>query len=343
MGTYRALTVDWQGSSLRTDIVEYAMDDLPKGEVTIRVAYSGVNYKDGLSTIPGTGIVSQYPHIPGIDLAGTVIASSDPSINEGDEVLITGYGLGASHPGGFSEFARVPAAWVVPMPFGLNAKAAMAIGTAGFTAALSVHRMEENGLKPGQGPVLVSGATGGVGSWAVSMLAKSGYEVTASTRKSSESEYLMNIGARETISPSELEVPESKSLYRERWAGAVDPVGGTSLTHVLKSVRYGGTVALSGFTGGAELATSVYPFILRGVNLLGIDSVLCPMDVRRAVWNRIATEWKPDEALLDSIVHEISLSDLPAAISQIMQGRMRGRSVVALNTSPSRYGTPLET
>jgi acrylyl-CoA reductase (NADPH) len=331
MATYRALTVDWHGSRLRSDIREYSMADLPNGEVTIRVSYSGVNYKDGLSTIPGAGIVNQYPHVPGIDLAGTVVTSSAPSFKEGDEVLVTGYGLGASHPGGFSEYARVPAAWVVPMPSGLTAKAAMAIGTAGFTAALSVYRMEENGLNPGQGSVLVSGATGGVGSWAVYMLAKSGYEVTASTRKSAEIEYLKALGARETISPSELEVSEAKSLYRERWAGAVDPVGGPFLTHVLNSVRYGGSVTLSGFTGGAELASTVYPFILRGVNLLGIDSVLCPMEVRRTVWNRIAAEWKPSEALLDSIVNEISLSDLPDAIAKVLQGRMRGRSIVALS------------
>lgn len=331
MEVYRALTVDWKDSKLQPEIRDYSLDDLPEGEVTIRVAYSSVNYKDGLTTIPGAGIVSQYPHIPGIDLAGTVIASSDPSFKEGDEVLVTGYGLGASHPGGFSELARVPAAWVVPMPSGLTAKAAMALGTAGFTAALSIHRMEQNGLKPGQGPVLVSGATGGVGSWAVSMLAKSGYEVTASTRKSAEIEYLKSIGAQETISPSELEGPEGKSLSRERWAGAVDPVGGPFLTHVLNAIRYGGSVALSGFTGGTELASTVYPFILRGVNLIGIDSVLCPMDVRRTVWNRIAAEWQPDGALLDAIVHEIPLSELPAAIAQVLQGRMRGRSVVALS------------
>lgn len=331
MATYRALTVDWQGSSLKPDIREYSMADLPDGEVTIKVSYSGVNYKDGLSTIPGAGIVSQYPHVPGIDLAGIVVTSSDPSFQEGDEVLVTGYGLGASHPGGFSEYARVPAAWVVPLPSGLTAKAAMAIGTAGFTAALSVHRMEENGLNPGQGPVLVSGATGGVGSWAVSMLAKSGYEVTASTRKSSEIEYLKKLGARETISPSELEAPEGKSLNRERWASAVDPVGGPFLTHILNSVRYGGSVALSGFTGGADLASTVYPFIVRGVNLLGIDSVLCQMEVRRTVWNRIAAEWKPDEELLNAVVHEISLSDLPAAVATVLQGRMRGRSIVKLS------------
>ncbi|WP_338131045.1 acrylyl-CoA reductase family protein [Cohnella rhizosphaerae] len=298
--------------------------------MTIRVAYSSVNYKDGLTTIPGAGIVSQYPHIPGIDLAGSVIASSDSSFKEGDEVLVTGYGLGASHPGGFSELARVPASWVVPMPQGLTAKAAMALGTAGFTAALSIHRMEQNGLSPGQGSVLVSGATGGVGSWAVSMLAKSGYDVTASTRKSEEIAYLKSIGARETILPSELEAPEAKPLGRERWAAAVDPVGGPFLTQVLNAVRYGGSVALSGFTGGSELAATVYPFIVRGVNLLGIDSVQCPMDVRRAVWNRIAAEWQPEGALLDAIVQEIPLSGLPAAIQQVLQGRMRGRFVVAL-------------
>jgi len=329
--TYQALTVDWQGGSLRSDIREYSMADLPNGEVTIRVSYSGINYKDGLSTIPEAGIVSQYPHIPGIDLAGVVVDSSDPAFNEGDEVLITGYGLGASHPGGFSQYARVPAAWVVPMPAGLTAKTAMAIGTAGFTAALSVDRMEANGLKPGQGPVLVSGATGGVGSWAVYMLAKSGYEVTASTRKSAEIEYLKALGASDIISPSELEALEAKPINRERWAGAVDPVGGPFLTHILGSVRYGGSVTLSGFTGGAELASTVYPFILRGVNLLGIDSVLCPMEVRRKIWNRIAAEWKPNEALLDSIVHEISLSDLPDAIAKVLQGRMRGRSIVAMS------------
>ncbi|MDG0794127.1 acryloyl-CoA reductase [Cohnella ginsengisoli] len=331
MESYRALTVDWKDSKLQSEVRDFSVDDLPDGEVTIRVAYSSVNYKDGLATIQGAGIVSRYPHTPGIDLAGTVLASSDPSFKQGDEVLVTGYGLGASHPGGFSELARVPAAWVVPLPSGLTAKAAMAIGTAGFTAALSIYRMEQNGLNPDQGPVLVSGATGGVGSWAVSMLAKSGYEVTASTRKSAEIAYLKSIGALETISPSELVVPEAKSLNRERWAGAVDPVGGRFLTHVLNSVRYGGSVALSSFTGGAELASTVYPFILRGVNLLGIDSVLCPMDVRRTVWNRIAAEWQPDGALLDAVVHEISLSELPAAIAQVLQGRMRGRAVVALS------------
>lgn len=192
MNTYQALTVDWKGEKLKPEVRGYSLDDLPEGDVTIRVAYSGVNYKDGLASIPGGNIVNSYPHIPGIDLSGTVVASSDPAFREGDEVLVTGYGLGVSHPGGFSQMTRVPSAWVVPLPPGMSAKAAMAVGTAGFTAALSIHRMEENGLAPSQGPVLVTGATGGVGSWAVAMLARSGYDVTASSRKSAEADYLKN-------------------------------------------------------------------------------------------------------------------------------------------------------
>ncbi|MBB6733738.1 acryloyl-CoA reductase [Cohnella zeiphila] len=331
METYQALTVDWKDSRLAAEIREYAMNDLPEGEVTIRVAYSGVNYKDGLASIPEGKIVRHYPHVPGIDLAGTVIASSDPAFREGDEVLVTGYGLGVSHPGGFSQVARVPAAWVVPLPPGLSAKAAMAIGTAGFTAALSVHRLEENGLAPGQGPVLVSGATGGVGSWAVAMLARSGYEVTASSRKSAEADYLKGLGAGGAISPADLESPDNRPLSRERWAGAVDPVGGPFLPGVLGSVRYGGSVALSGLTGGTDYAATVFPFILRGVNLLGIDSVQCPMGLRRTVWSRIASEWRPDDALLEAVSHEIALSELPDALAQVLQGRMRGRAVVALS------------
>lgn len=330
MNTYQALTVDWKGEHLKPEIRAYSLDDLPEGEVTIRVAYSGVNYKDGLASIPGGNIVNSYPHIPGIDLSGTVVASSDPAFREGDEVLVTGYGLGVSHPGGFSQMTRVPAAWVVPLPPGMSAKAAMAVGTAGFTAALSIHRMEENGLAPGQGPVLVTGATGGVGSWAVAMLARSGYDVTASSRKSAEAEYLQKLGAAECISPQELELPEGRSLHQERWAGAVDPVGGALLPHVLRSVCYGGSVAVSGFTGGMDFASSVLPFILRGVNLLGIDSVQCPMELRRKVWGRIAAEWLPDEEMLDSVIHKIALSDLPDALTQILQGRMRGRAIVNL-------------
>lgn len=327
---YRALTVDWKDSKLTAEVREYDWDDLPEGDVTIRVAYSGVNYKDGLASIPEGKIVSRYPHVPGIDLAGTVVASSSPAYREGDEVLVTGYGLGVSHPGGFSQYARVPADWIVPLPPGLSARAAMTIGTAGFTAALSVHRLEENGLTPDRGPVLVSGATGGVGSWAVAMLARSGYEVTASTRKSAEADFLRRLGAREVISPEELAIPEGRPLGSSRWAGAVDPVGGAFLTQVLGTVRYGGSIALSGMTAGTDFASSVYPFILRGVNLLGIDSVQCPMTLRKTVWNRIAAEWRPDEAQLAAIAREIALDELPDALAEVLQGRMRGRAIVAL-------------
>ncbi|GIO13493.1 putative quinone oxidoreductase YhfP [Cohnella xylanilytica] len=330
MEKFLALTVDGHGSELAAEVREYAIDQLPEGDVTIRVAYSGVNYKDGLASIPDGKIVRSYPHVPGIDLAGTVLASSSPDFREGDEVLVTGYGLGVSRFGGFSQAARVPADWVVPLPKGLTALEAMALGTAGFTAALSVHRLEENGLSPGRGPALVSGATGGVGSWAVALLARSGYEVTASSRKAGESGYLRELGASEIVTPAELEVPAGRSLGRERWAAAVDPVGGPTLPHVLASVRYGGSVALSGLTGGADFAATVYPFILRGVNLLGIDSVFCPMDVRRAVWDRLAAEWKPGEALVGAIARVIALAELPEALGQVLRGQMRGRAVVAL-------------
>ncbi|WP_027094599.1 acryloyl-CoA reductase [Cohnella thermotolerans] len=330
MYKFKALTVDWQGSELVPEIRGYSVDDLPEGEVTIRVAYSGVNYKDGLASIPDGKIVRSYPHVPGIDLAGTVMDSSVPEFREGDEVLVTGYGLGVSRFGGFSQVARVPADWVMPLPPGLSARAAMALGTAGFTAALSVHRLEENGLAPAKGPVLVSGATGGVGSWAVALLARSGYEVTASSRKSGEAGYLKALGAQEVIAPEELAMPEGRALHRERWAGAVDPVGGAFLPHVLGTVRYGGSVALSGLTGGAEFAGTVFPFILRGVNLLGIDSVQCPMDLRRTVWSRLAEQWRPDAALLDAIARDITLAELPDALRRVLQGKMRGRCVVAL-------------
>ncbi|RUS46630.1 acryloyl-CoA reductase [Cohnella sp. AR92] len=329
MRSYRALTVDWRGDSLEAEVREYRSEQLPEGEVTIRVAYSGVNYKDGLASIPEGKIVRSYPHIPGIDLAGTVAASADARFKEGDEVLVTGYGLGVSHPGGFSELARVPAAWVVPLPKGLTAFEAMALGTAGFTAALSILRLEENGLKPGQGPVLVGGATGGVGSWAVALLSRSGYEVTASTRKSAEAGFLKELGASETISPEQLLLPSGRPLGSEKWAAAVDPVGGGYLPSLLGTVRYGGSVALSGLTGGTSFEGSVLPFILRGVNLLGIDSVQCPMNTRLEVWERLGGEWKPG-GVAETIARRITLAELPEELRRILQGQAKGRAVVSL-------------
>lgn len=314
--------------SFSVGVKELTLDQLPVGDVLIRVAYSSVNYKDGLASTPNGKIVKSYPFVPGIDLAGTVVESQDPRFRQGDEVIVTSYELGVSRYGGFSEYARVPADWVVPLPTGLTMKEAMAIGTAGFTAGLSVQRLEEHGVTPEKGPVLVTGATGGVGSTAVSMLAKLGYDVAAGTGKTSEHEYLKQLGAREILSREEVS-DTSRPLQKERWAGAVDPVGGKTLAYLLSAIKYGGSVAVSGLTGGTELNTTVFPFILRGVNLLGIDSVYCPMDVRVELWNRLARDLKPAN-LLDDIGREITLDELPETLASILKGEVRGRTIVRL-------------
>ncbi|MGG4033135.1 acryloyl-CoA reductase [Paenibacillus cisolokensis] len=329
MPTFQALVVSRENGRFGLDVQDLTIEDLPEGEVTIRVAYSSVNYKDGLASIPDGQVVKTYPIVPGIDLAGTVASSRDPRFKEGDEVLVTGYGLGVSHHGGFSQYARVPAEWVVPLPEGLTLKEAMAYGTAGFTAALSVHRLEEHGVAPDKGPVLVTGATGGVGSMAVAMLARKGYEIAASTGKDAEHDFLRRLGAGTVIHRSELLPENIRPLGKQLWAGAVDPVGGRSLAYILSAIRYGGSVAVSGLTGGSELPTTVLPFILRGVNLLGIDSVYCPMDLRLRLWQRMATDLKPNFKL-DDICSEISLAELPGALSDILKGRQRGRTIVKL-------------
>ncbi|WP_019004564.1 NADPH:quinone oxidoreductase family protein [Cohnella laeviribosi] len=329
MQTFRALVVNREKDKVAANIREMTFEELPEGEVTIRVAYSCVNYKDGLAAIPEGRVVKTYPIVPGIDLAGTVVASRDPRFKEGDEVLATGYELGVSRHGGFSQYARVPADWVVPVPEGLTLKEAMAYGTAGFTAALSIHRLEAHGVTPEKGPVLVTGATGGVGSLAVAMLAKIGYEVTASTGKDSEHAYLQKLGAANIVSRSSLSPEKIRPLDRQLWAGAIDPVGGKSLAYILSTTKYGGSVAVSGLAGGAELPTTVHPFILRGVNLLGIDSVYCPMDLRVRLWQRMASDWKPD-GLLDEVISEVGLDELPGVLTSVLEGRHRGRTIVRL-------------
>jgi acrylyl-CoA reductase (NADPH) len=326
---FRALVVNQTEDDFFLGVQELSLGQLPAGDVTIRVFYSSVNYKDGMASVPNSRIVRSYPFVPGIDLAGQVIHSDSPRFKEGDEVLITGYELGVSHYGGFSQVARVPAEWVVPIPKGLSMKEAMAIGTAGFTAALSVHRLEENHLTPDKGPVLVTGASGGVGSTAVAMLSRLGYDVTASSRKVEEHPYLRQLGAKAIIAPEALIPEKNRPLQSEKWAGVVDPVGGKYLPHILSAVKYGGSVALSGLTAGVDFATTVYPFILRGVNLLGIDSVYCPMEVRTRLWDRIANELKPNQ-LLESISGEISLDDLPDTLGKILRGEVRGRMIVSL-------------
>jgi putative YhdH/YhfP family quinone oxidoreductase len=329
MTTFRALIVDKTEEEFTIGIKPLALQDLQNGEVTIRVAYSSVNYKDGLASIPNGRIVKNYPFIPGIDLSGTVVSSLTPRFREGDQVLATSYGLGVSHYGGFSEYARVPAEWVLPLPQGLTMKEAMTFGTAGFTAALSIQRLEENGLSPQKGPVLVTGATGGVGSMAVSMLAKSGYHVVASTGKSSEHEFLLQLGAKEIIDRSELLSENIPMLTKPLWAAAIDPVGGKTLAFILSAIEYGGSVAVSGLTGGTEVPATVFPFILRGINLLGIDSVNCPMDIRQALWQRMSNDLKPDN-LTEAIVHEVTLDELTPILSAILRGERTGRTVVRL-------------
>jgi acrylyl-CoA reductase (NADPH) len=328
MTQFNALVVDKLGDDVTVAIKSLTLDDLPKGEVLIQVQYSSVNYKDGLASIANGNIVTSYPFVPGVDLAGIVASSTDSRFKEGDQVIVTSYGLGVSHYGGFSEYARVPADWVVPLPkSGLSLKEAMIIGTAGFTAALSIQRLEENGLKPENGPVLVTGSTGGVGSLAVAMLSQVGYHVIASTGKESEHDYLKQLGAKEIVSREEVSPEKIRPIDKQRWAGVIDPVGGTTLAYALSTTKYGGSVAVSGLTGGTKVPTTVFPFILRGINLLGIDSVSCPMEVRVRLWERLSSDLKPKQ-LLDQISSEVTLTGLPPILTDILKAKVRGRTLV---------------
>jgi putative YhdH/YhfP family quinone oxidoreductase len=327
--SFSAFVVDQSDAGFSADVRQFTLADLPAGDVTVRVRYSSVNYKDGLALLPESPVVTAYPMVPGIDLAGVVTESSDPRFTAGQEVIAIGRGLGTDHFGGFAEYARLSGDWLEPLPSGLTLKEAMALGTAGFTAALAIQRLEENGLKPGDGRVLVTGATGGVGSTAVNMLAGLGYEVTASTGKTSEHGYLKELGATEILGREEVCAHSQAPLEGELWAGAVDPVGGDTLAYLLRTTRYRGSVATCGLTGGAALATTVLPFILRGVNLLGIDSVMCPPDVRAAIWQRLGTDLKP-KYLAESISREVGLDGVPAVAADILAGAVRGRTIVRL-------------
>lgn len=326
---FKALMVNKTEDDFSVGVKNISFNDLPDADVLIKVEYSSMNYKDGLASIPNGKIVRSYPFVPGIDLAGVVVSSQDPRFREGDEVIATSYEIGVSHYGGYSEYARIPGDWIVPLPENLTLKEAMVYGTAGFTAALSIQRLEDNGLTPEKGKVLVTGATGGVGSLAVSMLAKRGYDVVASTGKASEHDFLHKLGAKEILSREEVYSGTIKALDKQLWAGAVDPVGGEMLASVLSKIQYNGSVAVSGLTGGGNVPTTVFPFILRGVNLLGIDSVYCPMEVRKELWSRMATDLKPS-TLLDLIQKEITLEELPETLPTILKGQARGRIIVKL-------------
>ena len=327
--SFSAFVVDKGDAGFSAGVRQLALDDLPAGDVTVRVRYSSVNYKDGLACLPESPVVRAYPMVPGIDLAGTVAASSDPRFAVGQEVIATGWDLGTAHFGGYAEYARLPGDWLVPLPQGLTQQEAMALGTAGFTAALSIARLEENGLRPGDGRVLVTGATGGVGSTAVNMLAGLGYEVVASTGKAAEHDYLRELGASEILGREDVSAPGAAPLEAEQWAAAIDPVGGDTLAYLLRTTRYRGSVANCGLTGGAALGTTVLPFIVRGVNLLGIDSAQCPAEVRAALWLRLGADLKPKH-LAQSISREAGLDDIPAVAGAILGGAVKGRTIVRL-------------
>ena len=304
--------------------------ELPAGEVTVAVEYSTVNYKDGLCMSPkGGGLVRSYPHIPGIDYAGTVEVSSDERYKQGDKVVLTGWRVGEAHWGGYSQKANALADWLVPLPDGLSPRRAMAVGTAGFTAMLAVMALENHGLKPGHGPVLVTGAAGGVGSVAIAILAHLGYEVAAVTGRPETADYLKSLGTTTIVPRAELNETTKRPLESETWSGCVDAVGGSMLARVLGQMKYGASVAAVGLAGGAALPATVIPFLLRSVNLLGIDSVMQPYDNRVRAWQRIATDLPMDK--LEAMVQPATLSDLPALGADILQGQVKGRIVVDVN------------
>lgn len=327
--TFKAFVLDQKEGRLSGQVLDQSPDSLPSNDVTIAVEYSSLNYKDGLA-VTGTGkIIRQFPMIPGIDLAGTVEHSHCGAWQPGDRVVLTGWGTGERYPGGFTQKARAKSEWLVKIPDALSTKQAMSIGTAGFTAMLCVLALEHQGLAPGSGEVVVTGAAGGVGSVAVAILAKLGYKVTASTGRAETHDYLRSLGASEIVDRSVLGDVSKKPLEAERWTAAVDSVGGTTLINLLKTMQYGGSVAACGLAGGADLATTVFPFILRGVNLLGIDSVQCRMPKREQAWTRLAADLSP--AQMDHMTRVISLSEVERYSKEILVGKIQGRTVVDVN------------
>jgi putative YhdH/YhfP family quinone oxidoreductase len=325
--SFRAFRAVTQGDAIDRGVVSMTHDELPDDGVLVRVSWSSVNYKDGLASTPDGRVATISPNVPGVDLAG-VLVDDAPDTPAGTSVIAHGYDIGDSRHGGYAQYARVPADQLVPLPAGLTEREAMVIGTGGFTAAMSVIALQEHGVAPDAGPVLVTGATGGVGSTAVDMLSNLGYDVVASTGKASAADYLTSLGAGSIIDRTELSEEGRRPLESTVWAGAVDCVGGVTLANVLKKIDYGGSVAASGLTGGPGLPATVLPFILRGVNLLGIDSVMVPIERRREVWGRLATDLKPSN--LDTIGHDIGLDELDDVLAAILEGRVTGRNVVAL-------------
>lgn len=312
-----------------SSLIDIDPASLPEGDVTVAVDYSTINYKDGLVLNGLGGLVRNYPHIPGIDFSGTVTESQNDAFKINDKVVLTGWRVGETHWGGYSELARVKAQWLVPLPDGLSTRQAMAVGTAGMAAMLGIVALEEAGMNKDDGPVLVTGAAGGVGSIACAVLAACGYEVDAVTGRESSGPHLRSLGVSSVIPRADIETPNGKPLNKERWIGCVDSVGGGMLANILTQMKYGGSVAAIGLAGGASLETTVIPFLLRGVNLLGIDSVMCPIDKRMAAWQRLATDLPTDA--LEAMINEVPLADVPALGSAILSGQVQGRTVVKIS------------
>ncbi len=327
MATFKAIRIDKADKGTTAALTQFDEAELMEGDVTVRVEWSTLNYKDGLAVTGKAPVVRRFPMIAGIDFAGTVEQSSHPRWKAGDKVICTGWGLGETHLGAYAEKARVKGDWLVALPEGLSARDAMAIGTAGFTAMLAVMALEKQGLSPNSGPMVVTGAAGGVGSVATALLSKLGYHVIASTGRMSEADYLKSLGAAEVIDRNDLSGP-AKPLAKERWAGGVDSVGSVTLANLLSMTKYGGAIAACGLAAGMDLPTSVAPFILRGVCLLGIDSVMCPIPRREATWERLARDL--DRQKLSEITHEIGIDQVLDVAAQILGGQVRGRIVVKI-------------
>ncbi|MCG8357728.1 MAG: oxidoreductase [Kiloniellales bacterium] len=326
---FKALVLEETDGKVSSSLQELDDARLPEGDVTVKVDYSTLNYKDGMILNGIGGLVRQYPHVPGVDFAGTVETSEHADFAPGDPVVLTGWRVGEMHWGGYAQKARVKGDWLVPLPEDLTTKRAMAVGTAGFTAMLAVMALEDHGLTPERGEVLVTGAAGGVGSVAVAILSNLGFKVATSTGRAETHDYLRSLGATTIVDRQELAEPTKRPLDKERWAGCIDSVGGTTLARLLTQMAHGCSVAAVGLAGGNKLETTVIPFLLRGVNLLGIDSVMCPQPRRREAWQRIGRDLPM--ALLDSMIVDVTLADLPRLAGDILKGQVRGRTVVDVN------------
>ena len=317
-----------EGAPVEISVGELQDSELGEGDITVAVEYSTVNYKDGLAITNAAPIIQSYPLVPGIDLAGTVVESSSPTVSVGDRVVVNGWGMGVTHNGGFAAKARIPSEWAIPLADSMSTRHAAAIGTAGYTAMLAVLALEHGGVRPEHGPILVTGASGGSGSVAVALLARLGYTVAASTGRPHETEYLRSLGAAEIVDRATLSEP-GRPIGAEKWAGAIDSVGSTTLANILAQIKYGGVVAAFGMASGNDLPASVLPFILRGVTLAGIDSVNAPRSKREEAWSRLAVDL--DREMLDAMVSEIGLADVPGIAGAILRGKVKGRTLVDLS------------